>query len=515
MHKKQYIEIEGAKYELCLDPPTDDPNFPSYEQPICKHLKADIKLVETLYYGDVKGLLTKWDLESEGNFKQRQKLTLFTNFFKKAVKTFPGFLSDLRGTEKLYPGLIDNISNVDGCGNDLSSFLWQADLESIKSGFCGILVDCAKQDEDDEDYENTDRRPYLVLITHSNILSWSDCFDLGESRYERVTIREYVSENIGTFGIQKVTRYKTFYDDGSYLVQVILVDDKDNPYVRTIEEGQSSIQSVPIVMYSSTDLNPTHSEPPLEGLAKKNVAHYELYSEYRNIIYRLNNPAVVRTGLVTPGQTDFSKLPPIVLGGSMGLDVPIGGDLKYVEPTGNCLTTDRLELDKLEESMTKDTLEFIFGGGNKTATEVNLSSVSANANLSGMALLKQSAIEQIAEIWASYYQDFGSGGSCTVNQDLLNIPLTSQDMQTLSGMVLNNTLSNITFLELMNEGRRLPKGITPALEVRRLASEQRLKKKLDEGMTLPQLPKNVNLDKSQNVKIENKSKAIKNDSPNH
>lgn len=507
---KKYTEIEGIKYELCLDPPTDDPNFPSYEQPICKHLKADIKLVDTLYYGNVKGLLRKWELEPESNFKQRQEITLFTNFFKKAVKIFPGFLSELRGTEKLYRGLVEHLSNVDGCGNDLSSFLWQADLEAIKSGFCGLLLDCAGKELDDEgnerkyslaDVKNTlAPRPYLVLITHSNIMSWSESFELGESRYERVTIRQFVSEKIGLFGTQKVPQYKTFYDDGSWINQVILMSD-DEPYVMTIDQGESSIQALPIVMYSSTDLNATHSEPPLEGLAKKNKAHYELYSEYRNLIYRLNSPAIVREGLITPGQTDFSKVPPVVLGGSVALDVPIGGDVRYVEPSGTCLATDRLELDKLEESMTKDTLEFIFGGGAKTATEINMSSVSANATLSGMAILKQSAIEQISELWASYYQDYGMGGSCAVNQDLLNVPLSSQDMSVLAGMVMNDSLSNISFLELMSEGKRLPKSVTPSQEVRRIASQVKLKRKLNEGMVLSDLDKKVTV---KDAKIENK-----------
>lgn len=507
---KKYTEINGIKYELCLDPPTDDPSFPSYEQPIDVNLKSDLSLVDSLYYGDVKGLLKKWDLEPESNFSQRQEITLFTNFFKKAVKIFPGFLSQLRGTEKLYPGLVDNISNVDGCGNDLSSFLWQADLEAIKSGFCGLLLDCAVKEYDEAGDEKTYflsdvkssiiPRPYLVLITHSNIMSWSETFDLGESKYERVTIRQYISEKIGLFGTQKTPQYKTFFDDGSWITQVVL-SDNDEPYVMTVDEGVTSLQTIPIVLYSSTDLTPTNAEPPLEGLAKKNKAHYELYSEYRNLIYRLNSPAVVREGLVTPGQTDFSKLPPVILGGSMALDVPLGGDLRYVEPSGSCLVTDRLELDKLEESMTKDTLEFIFGGGAKTATEINMSSVSANATLSGMAMLKQSAIEQVSEIWASYYQDYGLGGTCSVNQDLLNVPLSSQDMAVLSEMVQTNTLSSITFLELMNEGHRLPKSVSPAQEVRRLASQIKLRQKLDGGMQLPQLPENKS---TLNVKIDNK-----------
>lgn len=470
--KIQYIEIEGYNYPLFLNPPTDDPNLPSYLQSVCPKITEDLELIETIHQGHAKNLLKKWELESEGNFKQRQEITLFSNFLSKAIKTFPGFLSDIRNTDKLYPSLVDNFKNVDGKGNDFISFFMQADLEAIKSGFCGILVDCEKYSEFSSSI------PYLVLLPRSDVLSWSQTLIEGQCKYERVTIKEYFNQKLGLFGSQQITLYKTFFDDGSYLTQVIL-DEDDKPVVRTIEEGQTSLSCVPLVFYSATEINPTEAVPPLEGLAKKNKAHYELYSEYRNIIFRLNNPAIVRTGLVTPGQTDFSKLPPVILSGSIALDVPIGGGMAYVEPTGKCLETDRIELDKLEESMTKDTLEFIFGGANKTATEIVLSSVASKANLSVMARFKQSVIEQVSELWGNYFGEYDTKGTCVVSQDLLNIPLSSQDMQALSGMVRENTLSNITFLELMNEGKRMPQGVTPSLEIKRITAQKIRNAKLE------------------------------------
>lgn len=484
--KKQFIELEGANYELCTNPPKDDSNFPSYEQAICPKVAENLQLVSNIYYGNSDDLLQKWDLESDKNFKFRKDITLFTNFLKKAIKTFPGFLSDVRNLSKLHYKLVETLDNVDGLGNNFLSFFWQADLEVIKSGFCGLLVDCPEMSDTPVD------RLILKLIPRSDILSWSESFINGICKHDRVTIKEYINQKQGLFGSQQVTQYKTFFDDGSYIVQVILMDN-DEPYVRTIRTGQSCITSVPIVFYSVTDINPTEAEPPLESLAKKNKAHYQLYSEYRNIIFRLNTPALVRSGLITPGQTDFSKLPPIIFGGTMGLDVPTGGGLEYVEPQGRCLETDRLELDKLEESMTKDTLEFIFGSSDKTATEVNLSSVSASANLSGMATLKQSAIEQVSELWGNYYGEYDTKGTCIVSKDLLNIPLSSQDMQVLSGMVMNDTLSNVTFLEMLNEGKRMPNGITPALEVKRIDAQKRRKTLL-----------------SKNDKLDNKHKVLSN-----
>lgn len=494
----QYITINDKQYPLCPleDIPTDDPNLPSYKSFSYDGCEEDLDLIESIYTRKVQKYLNRWTAETKEDHKNRVDRTLFQNYFATAVKGFPGFLSDIRDIDKLYPGLVDSKKNVDRQGNGLETFLWQADLLAIRDGYCGILVDCPKSptDEEGEKLKVTlaDRelvsslRPYLVLIERKNIISWRKCSDGDGTSLERITIREFINVPLGTFGEQTIAQYKTFFDDGSYCTHVILKTD-DEPYAMLIEEGVSDLKELPLVLYSATDIDPLSSEPPLLNLAQKNKAYYELYSEYRQIMFMLNSPVAVRRGLVTPGQIDFSNLPKVVLGSHVVIDVPTDGSFDFVEPDGKALASDREELSKLEDSMNLDTLNFLSSNSensNKTATEINIASAQTNATLSGLATLKESMLEQISEKWARYYGQTNKGGSCKVNRDLLNIPLTAQDMATLSNMATNGHMSIITLLETLSEGKRLPKSVTPALEVKRLASQRRLQQKLDQGMEI-------------------------------
>lgn len=472
---EQFIYIDGLQYPLCAESkiPTDDPNLPSYISSEYEDSEEHLSLVTDIYLGNVKHRLIQWEKEPNTAFESRQKRTLFQNFFKAAVNGFPGFLSDIRNTENLYPGLQKYIEDVDGCGTDFKSFMWEADLKVIRDGYCGILVDAPKSTgiKTLADLKKvTFPRPYLVLINRENILN-------GFESKERLTFKEYITKPIGEYGSHCYPQFKTLYNDGSYKVEVILTKD-DVPYKKLIEEGVTSLKRMPLFLYSATDINPIKAVPPLLNLAEKNEAYYQLYSEYREAIHKMNNPTAVRIGLVHQGQTDFSDVPPLVLGANTAVDVPVGGDFKFEEPNGKALGTDREELDKLEASMHLDTLRFATTDNtNKTATQATLESTSSQATLSGMATLKESMIEAVADLWAEFMGDPGKGGTCVVSKDMMVMPLESQDMAVLANLATQNQLSTITLLEILSQGKRLPQDVTPALEIKRIAAEITVKNK--------------------------------------
>lgn len=493
--KDQYIEINGASYKLAPESkiPTDDPDLPSYQSEEYNEYYKALCFVQDIYEGfkdkeKKKKYLPQWTCEPTKEWEKRIKRTPFHNFFKPAVNGFPGFLSDLQELENLYPDILEYQDDIDLQGNNLISFLWQADLKVIRDGFCGILVDMPRipRDEEgnkiiktlaDQELVKTPLRPYLVLIDRRNILSVNQRVVNGRLEIERATIKECITVPLGRYGTQEIKRYKTFYCDGRYEVEVIVIQD-DKVYAVTIEEGQSDLACFPMVLYSATDINPLEATPPLINLAEKNKAHYELYSEYREVIHKMNAPVPVRIGLLMPGGSNFNELPPMVLGPNSGIDVPENGDFKFVEPSGAVLSTDREELDKLEIAMHQDSLKFLSSGvSQQTATAALLDSAQLSATLSGIARLKKSAIEQIAKLWAGYYGKPELGGTCTVNTDLLKQRLDPQTLTAVSSMVEKGQLSTITFLEILKGGKTLPDEVTPALEVKRLQAEKTAKLK--------------------------------------
>jgi hypothetical protein len=489
MSKNKTIEVNGFIYKLAddRDIPTDDPNLPSYESSCYLESKSNLKFIDDFYNGDVKTYLPKFERENNKAYKNRVERTLYKNFFKDSVKGFPGFLSDITSFEEVNPCILDRKSNVDLLGNDIFSFLWQADIKVIKDGFCGILTEMPILPRYDDGKpiiytladlkRNPDIRPYWVLIDRANIVN----FNTGKDGLEQVVIREYCDQKVGRFGSQKITKYRTFDDDGNYTVEVICQGDDKEFYSVILDEGCTTLKEMPLTIYSATDINPLEAKPPLQNVADKTKAYYELYSEYRNIIFMMGSPGPVRTGLITPGQTDFSNVPDMVFGNT-GIDLPIGGTFEFKEVKGDVLGVIQEELKALESSINLESLKFLSGEGKtKTATEARLESVNVASTLKGMVKLKESMFETIADKWASYCScescKEGLGGKISINDDLLAMPLDSQDLTVLSKMVTDGQLSVITLLELMKEGKRLPAQINPSKEVQRLSAQLRLREK--------------------------------------
>jgi hypothetical protein len=243
-----------------------------------------------------------------------------------------------------------------------------------------------------------------------------------------------------------------------------------------IELGQSTLREVPLVVYSATDIYPLCAEPPLLNLAQKNLAHFELYAEYRDIIQKLNIPVLVRKGAINSNQ---DTPPPIAIGSNTAIDLTKDGDAKFISPNDSVLTTDRAELDSLLQSMNEDSLRFLSGssGTTKTATEALLSSSQIQATMAGIARLKTSFLQEMNRKWAAYYGVIVDHCDISVNQDLLKLPIDAQTLSALSGMVTANQLSVITLLEIMKDGLRLPDGVKPAQEVQRIAAQMKLQQR--------------------------------------
>ncbi len=491
----KFIEVDGLRYKLAPDNkiPTDDPELPSYECDSLRENRATLEFLLDMFIGSSRWCnaagkiddskancyIPKWSREPDDEYRKRIKRSPFHNFFAPAVKGFPGFLSDFQ-LENLYPDIIKYEKDIDLQGSNLVSFLWQADLKVIRDGFCGILVDMPRIPRDEKgnklvrslaDQTKIENRPYLVLIDRRDILSVSQKFVNGKIEIDRITIREYVNQPLGRFGSQSITRYKTFWSDGGYKIEVLIEKD-DKVEALELEDGYSDLKEVPIVLYSATDINPVEADPPLENLAEKNRAYYELYSEYREIIHKMNCPVPVRIGMLMPGGSNYQDLPDMVFGANTGIDVPAGGDFKFAELSGAVLGTDRQELTALEIAMNQDSLKFLSSGsGERTATEAQLEASQTQATLSGIATLKESAMEQIAEKWAKYYGNKGQGGTIEISRDLLKMPLSEGEINALSALAVQKQVSILTLLEILKEGKRLPASVQPEEEINRLKEQ--------------------------------------------
>jgi hypothetical protein len=480
----RYIKgLDGITYKICPSEkiPNDDPNLPSYCCDQYRKHKPALDLIADVFCGDVKRHLPQWSREPKAAYDARVKRTLFHNVFKPIVSGFPGFLSHLSNKESLYEKLLECENNIDLQGNSLESFQWQVDLAVLRDGCVGVIVDMPSvESEGDEERPSDDvMRAYLVMVDRRDILSWEESVDDGNSCFERVTIRRCIERPVGLYGSEQITTFKSLFDDGSYRTEVICLVQTgrgEECISVVIELGQSTLQEVPLIVYSATDINPLCAEPPLLNLAEKNLSHYNLWSEMRDIIHKLNIPVLVRKGAINSNQ---DTPPPITIGSNTAIDLVKDGDAFFISPNDAVLTTDRAELDSLMEAMIEDSLRFLSGssGTQKTATETLLSSSQIRATMSGIARLKVSYLQTVNKKWARYYGVEIDQCEISVNDDLLKLPIDPQSLSALSSMVTSGQLSTITMLEILSEGLRLPDGVTPAQEVQRIAAQQKLQQR--------------------------------------
>lgn len=494
----QYTRISatGEVRSLSSADPATNPDLPSYQNPEYRSIAPRLRVSRDIFQGitawviDGKVVdsnrasryLPKEEAERPKPYLNRLLRSLLVNFYRPAIRGFAGLLSDFELSDRVPQSLRENEQNINLQGDSLTSLLAQADELVLRDGFCGVLVDFPQRPVDDEgrslitdaDAERRfNLRPYLILVERSDILNWRvRTARSGKREAEQVTIRRTETRPVGLYGSEEITTYQVWESSG-YETFEILVDDSgidSTPIVRSLGFVEVSLSQIPIVFYSTTSLDPFLSTPPLYDLALINICHYQLLSDYFEVMYKCNRPVPVRTGLIQHGSYDLNDLPPLIIGPNSVVDVPEGGMFGFAEPTGAAIAATRQALHDLEMAMLREALNF-FGDGDttKTAREVDLRSSQTRATISLLAEQKESAVEQIFSLWSQWMNQGADGGTIEVNKSLLRSPLDSQVMQVLSSLVTVGQLDIETFAQILQEGKVLPKSVSAADVINRIS----------------------------------------------
>jgi hypothetical protein len=504
--------------EEILEPslvPTDDPDLPSYECLAYREYKTRLEFIR-----DMSGSSDRWiedesrlakylprgALEVNQDYLGRLHRTKFRNFLTGIIEGFCGFLSEFRATEDLFEEMRDRrvLEDIDQQGNDIHSFMLQADARVIRDGAVGILVEMPKQprNEDGEPLiQNRETleafrsmgyelRPYLALVERSAIVNWGYEVIGGKKRLSFAVVKEQHEQREGRYGSKPVTLYRTYFSDGSYELSTISNNLAGNAEAILIDSGQNTLGKMPLILYSHNHLNSLEAEPSVETIANLSLEYFQLRSEYREMMYKLNIPVPVRKGLIMPGQQDFSDLPPIVLGTSAAIDLPSDGDFFFASPSRDCLEVDRKELDLLELAINKSSLQFFNGDeAALTATQAELQSLQVKTRMEVLANRKESALNSIASLWAEYYGINFEVAGFEVNKDLLQFALTPQEIDSFSRLQMQGQLSLKTLLRQIIRGKRLPDDLDVEEEMKEIRSDLEQKSSaqmLDSNQTIEQ-----------------------------
>lgn len=414
----------------------------------------ELKEAERLY-------LPREAKEPNQAYFERIRRTHFDNRFEPAIKDYAGLLSIFSLNDDVAQSILDNKGNIDSLGNDIWTFFHEADQMTLRDGWCGIMVEFPTADPSivsQSDLLASDRHPYLVVIDRRNILNWRLSQVNGKPKLQQITIQEHRSTPVGDFGEQTTTYYRVLRPGEWWLYQIIESETQNHQQLLKISSGTTSLTDIPLVYYSVTESQPFAAKAPFLNLAKLNIEHYQKRSQLNEVLRKCNLPVPVRRGLIRT-MDDIKKAPPLIIGPNSVLDIPVDGDFFFAEPSGSAIASTKEDLKDLEAAMDRMCLNFLTSGQHqKTATEVLLDSTKTSANLKGVARRKESAVQQIFEFWADYTLEETSG-TISLDESLLQMPLTSEQIDKLESLAVQGLISHRTLLLLLQAGKVLPRQI--------------------------------------------------------
>lgn len=466
-----------------------DNDLPSTASKSVKRQAVALKIVRDLDAGPerVRACATEYLPQSPGedsaNYADRLARSVFLNAFGQTKRGMVGmiFRRDPVLSEDVPEVMAEHWENIDLAGTHGDVFCRQLEDDATCAGHAAILVDFPKTNGTQTAAQDTGPRapirPYWVPIKKEQIVSWRTTVEDGRQVLTQLVLKEVAMVPSGKFGEREQTRYRVLYrEHGAVGFRVLAVS--DNRQVTVVEEGtyptQDEIPVAEIQTCGSTGL--FESAPPLIDLAYLNVAHYQQASDLGTVLHK-QTPVLVTIGLDQPRGPDGQPLETtLVVGPNSGLNLPTGGDAKYIAADGSSLGEMRAALADLKADMASAGLQML--APEKRAAETlgakRIDKSTSDSALSVSARALQDGIERALGFHAKYLRQ-ETGGSVVINRDFEALVMDAQTIAALSGLVKDDQLTLETLWSMLIEGNVTPDDFDPMKEKANLQAEADIK----------------------------------------
>lgn len=238
-------------------------------------------------------------------------------------------------------------------GEGLEALLRRINEQQLVTGRLGLLLDMPTA-------STTDPKPYIAMYRAESVINWDDAegdeLRLGNLNLVVLDESSYVRKNI--FDWEWLERYRV----------LILGDPADSEgrgssaiYQFGIFQGQggsltfneASLQvpsirgdaprMIPFTFVNSKDIVPTPDDPPLLGLAELALCAYRSEADYRQNLFMQGQDTLVTIGFQSEDEDAAVRT-----GSGARLDMPMGGDAKFIGVTSDGLLEQREAIENLK-----------------------------------------------------------------------------------------------------------------------------------------------------------------------
>jgi len=276
-------------------------------------------------------------------YKAYKMRAVYPDIFKEAVEAAIGIMHrqpPLIALPKQLEGMLENSTLL---GESLEMLLRKINARQLITGRLGLMGDLRK---DGEVY-----RPVIALYNELSIRNWDDTsINDDDVDVRLVVLDESGYEMTDSFEWEQVNKYRVLAlvgpdgkigpDAGRY--GTTLIDESED--IRGLEFTLPNfmgkqLDKIPFVFVNSKDLSPVPDVPPLDGLAKLCLAIYRGEADYRQNLFMQGQDTLVRIG-ASGDEDDVVRT-----GAGARIDVPLGGDAKYIGVSSNGLPEQRQALE--------------------------------------------------------------------------------------------------------------------------------------------------------------------------
>ena len=387
-----------------------DPNSPAWRDPALALYAPQRERNDDVFGGtDVLRekasiYLPKLPRETLANYAIRKDLGEVTNLFKGAVRAAEGLMTatPIALEDGASPKLTTLCQDIDGRGTAVSVWLRGVIRRMLKHGWCVTLTSTPIRADETVTRADEDAKrllPWVVIYNADDVMSARMVRVGGRDVLAQIVLRESVKEVDGLFGVKDVEQYRVLKRGGEgapHTSQVYRLDDKGNPApfgpVVTIETDE-----LPVVEWSAEpDAGFGQAAPPLTEIADATISHFRITNDRRWSMKGGCFPWLVRIGYSDDGA-------PTSAGVNEALDIPMGGDAKWIAPGMEATQPTRDELTDIERRAASLSLSFLSGESSneqQTATAASIDQEGQDAGLAAMAVSVRDAANRLGALLA-------------------------------------------------------------------------------------------------------------------
>lgn len=355
-------------------------------------------------------LLIKWPKEKDTIYKARlENATLFPAF-QRTVATLVGkpFSRAIKLSEDMnavIKGYCEN--DIDMQGRNLDTYAAETLTPALAHGFAGILVDFPTRDgvaNTQAAETSAGLRPYWVRLMEWDILGYRYTVVNGKKELTQFRFFETVEEPNGDFGVKKILQIRVL---GQFAFEIWREQpDKKGEWFK-YKFGTTTSPFVRFVPVYGEYIDYMKSRSPLLELGHLNVKHWNSQSDQDNIVH------VIRAPILTYESDDEAY--ELTISPNMGVRIPIGSVMKYVEHTGKAVEAGKAALDDLKDEMRQAGAELlVMRMTAATATEVSADNSVGTCVLQRIVNGLQDAINLALQYTADWIGETGVAGTVTI-----------------------------------------------------------------------------------------------------